>query len=74
MQKTIDAIYENGILRPLKPLDWLPEHRRVKVTVTTNEKPHPLDHVIGSLSDEDARELEQIIEEEFEKVDPNDWK
>jgi predicted DNA-binding antitoxin AbrB/MazE fold protein len=30
---TISAIYKNGVLRPLEPLD-LPEHTRVQVAVT----------------------------------------
>lgn len=32
MSQPIDAIYENGVLRPLKPLS-LPEQTRVRVTV-----------------------------------------
>jgi predicted DNA-binding antitoxin AbrB/MazE fold protein len=32
MTVTLDAIYENGILRPLSPL-VLPEHARVRVAV-----------------------------------------
>jgi predicted DNA-binding antitoxin AbrB/MazE fold protein len=29
----VDAVYENGVLRPLQPLD-LPEHEHVTVSVT----------------------------------------
>lgn len=32
MSITLDAIYENGLLRPLSPLS-LPEHTRVRVSV-----------------------------------------
>lgn len=32
MNQNIQAIYENGILRPLQPLD-LPENKTVKITV-----------------------------------------
>jgi len=28
----------------------------------------------GGMSDEDAKEMISIIEAEFEKVDPNEWK
>jgi predicted DNA-binding antitoxin AbrB/MazE fold protein len=35
MRHTIDAIYENGLLRPLEPLN-LPDHERVSVTVESN--------------------------------------
>jgi predicted DNA-binding antitoxin AbrB/MazE fold protein len=32
MKQKIDAIYENGVLQPLEPLN-LPDHERVSVTV-----------------------------------------
>ena len=74
MQETIDAIYQQGVLKPLKPLPWIPENHQVKVTVSFERPKHPMDDVIGILSDEDAREIEKIIEDEFEKVDPDEWK
>jgi predicted DNA-binding antitoxin AbrB/MazE fold protein len=36
MRTAIEAIYENGMLRPLEPLD-LAEHARVRVSVETVE-------------------------------------
>ncbi|MEK7407701.1 MAG: antitoxin family protein [Acidobacteriota bacterium] len=33
MGKTVRAVYENGVLRPLEPLS-LPEHREVEVSVS----------------------------------------
>jgi predicted DNA-binding antitoxin AbrB/MazE fold protein len=33
MQKTFEAVYENGVLRPIDPLP-LPERSRVTVTIT----------------------------------------
>jgi predicted DNA-binding antitoxin AbrB/MazE fold protein len=35
MPQQVDAIYENGVLRPLQPLD-LTEHERVLVSVVKN--------------------------------------
>jgi predicted DNA-binding antitoxin AbrB/MazE fold protein len=32
MRQTVEAIYENGVLQPLEPLN-LPDHERVSVTV-----------------------------------------
>jgi predicted DNA-binding antitoxin AbrB/MazE fold protein len=31
--KTLEAVYEQGVLRPLEQLD-LPEHKRVKLTIS----------------------------------------
>jgi predicted DNA-binding antitoxin AbrB/MazE fold protein len=32
VKKSVEAIYENGVFRPLEPVD-LPEHQRVEVTI-----------------------------------------
>jgi predicted DNA-binding antitoxin AbrB/MazE fold protein len=37
MTKRLEAIYENGVLRPLEPVD-LPEHQRVIVTLSEPEE------------------------------------
>ena len=34
MPKIIEAIYEDGILKPLEDLD-LPEHKKVEITIST---------------------------------------
>lgn len=36
MRKSIDAIYEKGVIKPLKPLD-LPESQKLKITIDTTE-------------------------------------
>lgn len=36
MRKTIDAVYEKGVIKPVKPLS-LPESKKLKVTIDTAE-------------------------------------
>jgi len=75
MTRTIDAIYEDGILRPLQALEGLPDHAQVRVTVEGVTKPrHPLADCIGILPDDDAAELLEIMEREFEQVDSREWR
>lgn len=38
MSKRLEAVYENGVLRPLEPLD-LEEHQRVTVTIEASGAP-----------------------------------
>jgi len=38
MRLQVDAVYENGVLRPLQPLD-LSEHERIIVSVIKNSPP-----------------------------------
>ena len=42
MTTTIEAIYENGVLRPLSPLS-LPEGQHVQVSVASDEPAQPQD-------------------------------
>lgn len=74
MRKTVEAIYERGILRLLEPLEGLKEPCKVKITVEIAEPPvHPLSDCIGILPDDDAEEMRRIIEEEFERVNLSEW-
>ena len=38
------------------------------------ETEHPLLKYCGTVSDEDTKEIEKIIDEQFERVNPDDWK
>ena len=38
IQQTLDAVYEDGVLKPLEALD-LEEHQRVRITVATAAEP-----------------------------------
>jgi predicted DNA-binding antitoxin AbrB/MazE fold protein len=70
--QTLEAIYENGVLRLLEPLEGLAEHSKVKITIEAEEShPHPLLQFAGILNNEEAAELRRIIEEEFEGIDPS---
>lgn len=74
MPKTIEAIYENGVLRLLNPIKGLKQRQKVAITLEEPlKKKHPLAGLCGILPDEDAAEMLKIVEEEFEKVDINEW-
>ena len=38
MPQTIQAVYENGVLRPLRKLD-IPEHQRLKIFILEDDLP-----------------------------------
>jgi predicted DNA-binding antitoxin AbrB/MazE fold protein len=74
MTKTIEAVYEEGILRPLSPIRGLRRHQKVRITLETSLKPkHPLAGLSGTLPDKDAAEMLKVIGDEFEKVDMSEW-
>jgi predicted DNA-binding antitoxin AbrB/MazE fold protein len=67
-------VYENGVFRPRMPPEGIPEHARVIVTVAVEEQSSSLLDVSGTISADDAEELRQIVEREFERVDSPDWR
>ncbi len=69
MTQTMEAIYENSILKPLTPIRGFFEHQRVEVTVSSTEKKRNLHSLIGTLTKEEAEEMQRSIDEEFEKID-----
>ena len=74
MTRTIDAVYEGGVLRPLHSLEGIAERARVRLTVESVElSGNGLADCIGILPDEDAAEMRRIVESEFERVHLNEW-
>jgi len=72
--ETIEAIYKKGALHPVKPLVGLEENARVCVTVEPSSKrPHALERFAGILSAQEANDMLRLIEEEFERVEPDAW-
>ncbi len=69
MTRTIEAVYENGMLRPREPLDGLPDKTHVRITIHTRDSSGSrVVQCAGSISDEDAEQMKQIIEREFERM------
>jgi predicted DNA-binding antitoxin AbrB/MazE fold protein len=73
MSETLPAVFENGVFRPLRRPKELTEHRQVTLTVDVAEDVSSLSEVAGSLSPEDAQEMREIVEREFERVEPREW-
>lgn len=75
MAKTIHAIYKDGLLKPLDPIEGIKENSEVEIIVSIKEQPpHSILRFAGILSEEDAYAMSKIIEDEFEKVNPDEWK
>lgn len=75
MPKTIEAIYNQGVIKPIKPIEGFEDNSIIKVRILTPpEKKKPILKFAGILSDEEAKEMMDIIEGEFERVNPDEWK
>ncbi len=74
MRKTLEAIYENGLFRPLARAEGIAEHRRVTLTVTDEDRFSSLPDLSGRISGDDVEEIRTIVEREFESVDLREWR
>lgn len=65
MARVVEAIYENGILKPLETLD-LPEHQRVRITIheplgdSPEETLEAWHQVYEGCADEEIAQIEAI--------------
>ncbi len=53
MTKTVEAIYENGVFKPVKKVK-LPEHKRVKLTISPTKPVEPIE--------EDEEAIKRLVE------------
>lgn len=77
--KTIPAIFENGVFRPKAPVSIPPgAHVELLVAepgddpVSVLKKRFP--NSFGGLAAADAQEMMKAIEEECERVEPDEWR
>jgi predicted DNA-binding antitoxin AbrB/MazE fold protein len=74
VKDTLKAVFENGVFRPLRRPKGLTDRREVTLTVTVEEDPSSLADFAGRVSSDDAQEMRDVIEREFERVDPREWR
>lgn len=74
MSQAINAIYKGGHFVPLAPVQGVQDNQSVRLTILVSKKEeHPLMRFVGSISNEEANELSEVIQEEFEKVNSDEW-
>jgi predicted DNA-binding antitoxin AbrB/MazE fold protein len=75
MGKTFHAVYKGGILKPLDPIKGIKENEEVEITVSPLKRlPENILKFAGILNEAEADEMLKTVEEEFEKVNPDEWK
>jgi len=73
MSKTVEAVYEDGVFRPIERPEGIVEHGRVFLTVTVASTPSSCQDFGERISADDAADMRKIVEQEFEGVDLRDW-
>ncbi len=72
MTKMIEAIYEDELLKPLAPIEGLKKHARVWLILCPRPEKKALWELAGTLTHEEAQEMRQVIDKEFEKIE-GEW-
>lgn len=74
MTQTLQAVYENGVFRPLSAPEGVPEHAEVTISVKAVPVPGSSRDFVGTMPREDAEEMQEIVRREFGRIDPDAWK
>jgi len=71
MNRIIEVIYEDNVFKPLHPVEGLNNRQKTWIILYPAEK-RGLDELIGTLSSEEAEEMQRCIDKEFSKIE-GEW-
>ncbi len=69
MTRMIEVVYEDEVLKPLTPIEGLKKHERTWVVICPRSKKKALHELVGTLTKKEAKEMQKLIDEEFEKIE-----
>ena len=72
MSKAIEVIFEDNVFKPITPVEGIQEHERMIAFVTRRSNKEGIRKLAGTLSHDEARDMQKIIDQEFGKVE-GDW-
>ena len=65
MTKAIEVVYEDNVFKPLVPVKGFKEHERMVATLSPRPKKNGLRDLAGTLSHDEARAMQELIDTEF---------
>lgn len=71
MNQIIEVIYEDNVFKPLHPVEGLNSRQKTWIILCSPEK-RGMDELIGTLSPEEAEEMQRVIDREFSKIE-GEW-
>ena len=71
MARTVEAIYEENVLKPIEPIKGIKEPENVIVIFCSHPK-KGLRVLVGTLTYEEAEVMQKLIDEEFEEIE-GEW-
>ena len=68
MNRMIEVIYEDEVLKPLIPIKGIKKHEKTWVILCPRPDKKALHELVGTLTHEEAEEMQKLINKEFEKT------
>jgi predicted DNA-binding antitoxin AbrB/MazE fold protein len=68
----IEVVYEDEVLKPLIPIEGIKKHEKTWIILCPRPDKEALHELVGTLTHEEAREMQKLIDKEFEKVE-GEW-
>jgi predicted DNA-binding antitoxin AbrB/MazE fold protein len=72
MLQTIEVIYEDNVLKPVNPIKGLAEHEKISIIIHSKRSNEGLRKLAGTLDKEEADKMQNLIDEEFGKIE-GEW-
>ncbi len=72
MTRTVEVIYEGDVLKPLMPIEGVKKHQKIWVILCPRPVKKSLRELVGTLTHEEAEEMQKLINGEFENIE-GEW-
>ncbi len=72
MNRIIEVRYEDNVFIPLHPIEGLRNNQKTWIILYSPSEKKGLDGLIGTLSPEEAEEMQSCIDKEFSKIE-GEW-
>ncbi len=72
MNRMIEVIYQDDVLKPMNPIDGLKKNQKMWVIVCSSFGKAGLEELIGTLTPEEAENMQRDIDKEFSTIE-GDW-
>ena len=69
MTATVEVLFEDQVLKPLSPIEGMREHEKALVLIRPLPSKEALRGLFGTLSQEEAQNMRDTIEREFEHLE-----
>ena len=73
MVKAIEVVYEDTVFKPFEPIEGVKEHERMVAIISRRTNKRGLRNLAGIITMAEARELQHLIDREFETIEGDWW-